>query len=264
MARSFDVRRFREAYDRWIVGGRFNEQPEYYPRYRSRYEGILRRFAVHAPAGPCNVLEIGGGQHALLCNVLWGDRATAADVAVGHLGYLRDNGVATACWNLAEEPAPFEQRFDAVFFAEVIEHLPIPGYVALERVREVLEPGGLMICTTPNFYRLRNVVYVAIGKRIYDHFREAGEGPLGHVIEYDEPRLRWQLDRAGFADVCIELCYFAHQPNNAVFRWMSFLGKPLFMVPRFRDCIVAIARSPSDRTLPPLPQTAGHAASRPG
>ena len=264
MPRKFDSRRFREAYERWIVGGSFNEAPDYYPRYRSRYEGILKRFAVQAGDEPLDVLDIGGGQLALLCAKLWGDRATAADVYVDRLGYLRENGVATLGWNLAQEEPPCERRFDAVFFSEVIEHLPIPGYVALERLRRVLRPGGLLLCTTPNFYRLRNIVYVAIGKRIYDHFREAGEGPLGHVIEYDEPRLRWQLDRAGFSDVRLEMCYFQHQPNQPLFRALSWLGKPLFLVPRFRDCIVAFARTPADGAfpLPPVP-AAAPASTRP-
>lgn len=268
MARPLDVRRFRETYERWIVRGRFNELPEYYPRYRSRYEGLLRRFAAQAGDEPLDVLDIGGGQLALLCSKLWDDRATAADVFADGRGdrresYLRENGVATLGWNLAQEEAPCARRFDAVFFAEVIEHLPIPGYVALERLRRVLQPGGLLLCTTPNFYRLRNIVYVAIGKRIFDHFREPGEGPLGHVIEYDEPRLRWQLDRAGFSDVRLEMCYFRHQPNQPLFRALSWLGKPLFLVPRFRDSIVAFARTPADGSLALPPPQAARASARP-
>ncbi|HZM00038.1 MAG TPA: class I SAM-dependent methyltransferase, partial [Planctomycetota bacterium] len=234
-------------YERWIVRGRFNELPEYYPRYRSRYQGLLERFAAHASPEPCEVLDLGGGQCALLCRVLWGDRAAAADVATGHLDYLRDNGVETARWNLARDETPFARRFDFVFFSEVIEHLPVPGHVALERLRRVLAPGGLLLCTTPNFYRLRNVVYVATGQRIYDHFKLPEEGPLGHVIEYDEPRLRWQLERAGLEVVRLELCYFEHQPVHPLSRLLSLLGKPLFLVPRFRDCLVVIARSAADR-----------------
>ena len=245
MPRPFDVEHFRAAFDRWIVAGRFNERPDYYPRYRSRYEGVLRRFAARAELQPASILDVGGGQLALLCHVLWGDRVMVADVGGEHLEYLRECGVPAARWNLALEEASFGVACDTVFLAEVIEHLPIPGYVALDRLKRVLRPGGMLVCTTPNFYRLRNVVYVAMGRRIFDHFRRPEEGPLGHVIEYDEERLRWQFERAGFPEVDIEMCYFPHTPNEPVFRALSLLGRPLFLVPRFRDCMVVFARAPS-------------------
>ena len=75
MTRPFDVETFRTTYDRWISGGRFIEAPDYYPRYRSRYEAIIQRVATLAPDAPCDVLDIGGGQLALLCQKLWQDRA---------------------------------------------------------------------------------------------------------------------------------------------------------------------------------------------
>jgi SAM-dependent methyltransferase len=243
MGRPFDRDTFRKAYDQWVTGGRFNEEPSYYPRYRSRYEGLMETYAGLAPPGPIDVLDIGGGQYALLTRKLWNDRSAVADVVDDQLGYVRDCGVATHVWNLAMEDAPFEDRFDIVIFSEVIEHLPIPGYIALERLRRVLKPGGLLICTTPNFYRLRNVVYVAIGKRIYDHFKRPEEGPLGHVIEYDRDRLAWAMNRAGFRDVTVECRQCRHQPNDLAFRVMSWLGSPLFLVPRFRDTMVAVGRT---------------------
>src|SRR5262249_35280489 len=140
---------------------------------------------------------------------------------------------------------PLAPGYDAVLFSEVIEHLPIPGYVALDRLKRVLRPGGLLLCTTPNFYRLRNVVYVAAGRRIYDHFKAPEEGPLGHVIEYDARRRCGEFARAAFADAATAMCSFAHAPNEPLFRLLSLLGRPLFLVPRFRDCMVAIARAPA-------------------
>jgi SAM-dependent methyltransferase len=241
MVRPFDLRGFRAAYDEWIVRGQFNEEPSYYPRYRSRYEGLMKRYAELVCPEPVDVLDIGGGQYALLALKLWGDRSAVADVVDTQLGYVRDCGVATHVWNLAKEDAPFEQRFDVVIFSEVIEHLPIPGYIALDRLRRVLKPGGLVICTTPNFYRLRNVVYTAIGKRIYDHFKLPEEGPLGHVIEYDQDRLSWAMQRAGFRNIQVECRQFPHQPNDPVFRVLSWVGSPLFLVPRFRDTMIGVA-----------------------
>ncbi len=243
MSRPFSRTVFREQYEKHIVPGRFNEAPGYYPRYRARYEEVQRCYAGLADPSPAGLLDIGGGQHALLAKVLWGDDATVADVTEDHLGYVRDRGVKTARWNLAAEDPPFEGTFDAVIFSEVIEHLPIPGYVALSRVRRCLRPGGLLICTTPNFYRLRNVVYTAIGKPIFDHFLAPGDGARGHVIEYDVPRLRFQMDRAGLRDQEFRLRQYRHVPNNPLFAALYFLGQPLFLVPRFRENILAVARA---------------------
>jgi 2-polyprenyl-3-methyl-5-hydroxy-6-metoxy-1,4-benzoquinol methylase len=243
MSRPFDRQTFRQAYHRWIVEGRFNEEPWYYPRYRSRYEAILKRFAKLADPQPGRLLDIGGGQHALLAMKLWGDQATVADVVEDHLGYVRDQGVKTVRWDLSREDPPFGEgeTFDYVIFSEVIEHLPIPGSVALARLRRCLRPGGLMLCTTPNFYRMRNVVYVATGRRIYDHFRLPGSGPQGHVIEYDEPRLRWQFERAGFRDVVIDKQNYPHNPTKPIHQVMYWMGYPLNQLPRFRESLVATA-----------------------
>ena len=163
-----------------------------------------------SPARPSRVLDIGGGQHALLAKRLWGDRATLADIAGSHFDYLRQQGVEVVEWNLCSNMQPFVSEFDAIFFSEVIEHLPIPGHVVLERLRIALKPGGVLICTTPNLYRLRNVVYLALGKQMYDYFRMPTDRGLGHILEYSQDHLRWQFERAGFEGVHVELCHLAH------------------------------------------------------
>ena len=243
MARPFDRHLFREAYERWIVAGSFNEEPGYYPRYRTRYEGIFERFAQLADPNPMRVLDVGGGQCALLAKKLWNDNTTVSDVTEERLGYVREQGVQTVRWDLGREEPPFSEPFDAIIFSEVIEHLPCAGYLALERLRRCLRPGGFLICTTPNFYRPRNIAFVLLGKPIFDHFRRPEAGGGGHLVEYDVPRLRWQLDEAGFKDVSIELRQFRHSPNSPVFRVMSWLGQPLFAIPRFRDNLLAVARA---------------------
>ena len=63
------------------------------------------------------------------------------------------------------------------------------------------------------------------------------------MIEYDVPRLHWQFEQAGFKDVSIELRQFPHNPNSLVFRVMYWLGQPLYLIPRFRDNLLAVARA---------------------
>lgn len=241
MARDWNDAKFEERFSALVAGGLFNEEPGYYPRYKSRYRDLLMRYASRAPSEAQDVLDIGGGQFALLCFALWGDRATAADIGGPHLEYLRAQGVETTLWNLCDEGAPFTNRFDFVFFSEVIEHLPIPGHIVLEKVKATLKPGGTLICSTPNLYRLRNIVYMAIGKQIFDHFRMPTDRGLGHVLEYSSDHLAWQLEQAGFRDSSVAFVQMHHSPNNPLFRAMYYLGSPLFLVPRLRDNLVAIS-----------------------
>lgn len=157
---------------------------------------------------------------------------------------MREHGVETVQWNLCKSDQPFEGRFDFIFFSEVIEHFPVPGHIVLEHLRKALKPGGIIICTTPNFYRLRNVVFLALGLRIHDYFHVPENKSLEHVIEYSLDHLQWQFERAGFKDCKIEYCQMHHSPTNQVFRILSWIGYPLFAFPRFRDNLLAIARAP--------------------
>ena len=49
MPRPFDLPKFGAAFERYIVNGEFNETPEYYPRYRSRYERLMWHFSTLVP-----------------------------------------------------------------------------------------------------------------------------------------------------------------------------------------------------------------------
>jgi 2-polyprenyl-3-methyl-5-hydroxy-6-metoxy-1,4-benzoquinol methylase len=242
MSRPWNEALFEQKFDQLVVHGTFNEEPSYYPRYKSRYRDLLRRYAEIAPGAPQDVLDIGGGQLGLLAHALWGDRVHAADIGGVHLDYLRSQGITTTQWNLVANTSPFTAQFDLIFFSEVIEHLPVPGHLVLEKLRGALKPGGTLICSTPNLYRLRNIVYMVLGKQIFDHFRYPTTSGLGHVLEYSEPHLRWQLETAGFGGADIRFVQMHHSPNNPVFRALYWLGSPLFMVPRFRDNLVAVVQ----------------------
>lgn len=253
MARPWNPKEFDTFWERFICqdevqsGGR-----DFYFRYRSRYKTCIQRLAMLAAPSTLDVLDIGGGQLALMCNKLWGDRGVLADIPGPQdlHQYLAKQGVPTLIWNICTSDAPFSDKFDVIFFSEVIEHLPIPGYIALERLRKVLRPGGLMICTTPNLYRLRNVFYMALGVQIFDYFQLPNdETSLSHVIEYSRDHLQWQFEKAGFNRVNIEHCQMHHLPTRPIFRVLSCLGYPLFLVPRFRDNLLAVAYAPVNCSL---------------
>ena len=150
----------------------------------------------------------------------------------------------TVLWNLRRPEQPLVARFDVIFFSEVIEHLPLPGHIVLEKLKRALKPNGVVICSTPNLHRLRNVVFIALGLPIQDYFRMPEGGSLGHVIEYSRDHLQWQFEKAGFKDCHIELCQMHHSSTNPVFRLALWIGYPVFLIPRFRGSLLAIAHAP--------------------
>jgi SAM-dependent methyltransferase len=223
---------------------RWQEEPQYYPRYKERYLAVLREFARTARVTSTDILEIGGGQLAYLSLQLWGrDQACVADISTGCFAGLNERGIDTFQWNVAADDAPCAQKFDVIFLSEVIEHLPVPGHVPLARLRAMLRPGGLLLCSTPNLYRLRNIVYLATGRPLFDHFGLPGEHGYGHVLEYSAEHLAWQFEQAGFTDVKIELRDFSHAPNKPADRALAALGAPLRRIPRYRDNLLAVART---------------------
>jgi SAM-dependent methyltransferase len=248
MTRIYNAKQFDSVYLDLICKGGFSESSDYYRRYRSRYETLIKQYCHLAPPAPLKVLDIGGGQLSLLCNKLWNDDACVSDISGIHLEYPQSQGLKVKQWNLCLDEQPFKEEFDFIFFSEVIEHLPMAVHIALERLKIALKPGGTIICSTPNLYRLRNVVYMALGKQIYDYFRIPKNQGLGHVIEYSIDHLRWQFEEAGFENCTIEYCQMHHSPNNPFFRIMYWLGSPLFLVPRFRDNLLAIAQKPQLHT----------------
>lgn len=222
----------------------WQEEPQYYQRYRERYLAMLRKFAERATEDGLDLLEIGGGQLAYLSLRIWGkDRACVADIEDSCFAGLRKNGIDAFVWNLAAEDPPTDRRFDVIFFSEVIEHLPVPGHIPLARLRSVLRPGGILLCSTPNLYRLRNIVYLIRGHQLFDYFDLPGERGYGHVLEYSTEHLAWQLKRAGFEDFSVQLCDFTHVPNERMDRMLSKLGAPLRKIPRYRDNLVAVAKA---------------------
>lgn len=241
--REFSIKRFDEAFSDMVTSVRWQEEPQYYPRYRERYLAVLRQFAAAAPSDGIDVLEIGGGQLAYLSVKLWArDKACVADIIEGCFPGLNEHGIDTFQWNLALTDSPTSRQFDAIFFSEVIEHLPIPGHVALARLRALLRPGGLLLCSTPNLYRLRNIFYLVAGRPLFDHFGLPGERGYGHVLEYSAEHLAWQFRQAGFNDFDIELRDFTHTPNKPADRILAMLGSPLRRIPRYRDNLLAVAR----------------------
>ena len=242
--RRFDEAAFERALTGLVTGNQWQEVPEYYRRYRARYAALLRRFAGAAPARRADVLDIGGGQLAFLAAAMWDDRGCVADIDDTGFAGLRARGIDTVEWNVAVDDPPFDRRFDAIFISEVIAHLPVPGHIVLRRLRTLLRPGGVLLCSTPNLYRLRNVVYLLSGRPLFDHFDVPAVRSYGPAVEYTAEHLAWQFEKAGFVGTTVSLEDFAHVPNAPFERVLSTLGAPLRRIPRYRDNLLAVGTAP--------------------
>ncbi len=220
----------------------WQESPEYYLRYRTRYEAVLTEIVRTVTPSPARILEVGGGQLAMLSQWIWGDSGSVADITDTCFPALQENGIACRQWNLARDDTPFSESFDIILLSEVIEHLPVPGHIALAKLKALLSPGGSIIVTTPNLYRLRNVAFLMLGRPIFDHFDLPSDRGFGHVLEYSREHLDWQLNKAGFVNYQVYLRDFRHVPNRRSDQVLAALGKPLLLLPRFRDNLIAVAR----------------------
>jgi SAM-dependent methyltransferase len=124
-------------------------------------------------------------------------------VRVDSLGLEPDEELSTGrhyCIDLNEpqnEPRGLG-RYDAVVFAEVIEHLHTAPEAALAFLRKLLLPGGALILQTPNAVSLGKRVKMALGINPFERLRADKLNP-GHYREYTLDELIGFLVGAGFS-----------------------------------------------------------------
>jgi SAM-dependent methyltransferase len=93
-----------------------------------------------------------------------------------------------------------DERFDLIFFCEVLEHFIVDPYNALLEIRRCLRTGGWLLLTTPNVARRENLARMIHGHNLYDPY--SGHGPHGrHNREYSRHEVAWMLGRLGFEPV---------------------------------------------------------------
>ncbi|MGE5273403.1 MAG: class I SAM-dependent methyltransferase [Verrucomicrobiota bacterium] len=109
------------------------------------------------------VLDIGCRFGALTRWYLDGNTLVGVDVDREALQEARSLGIETV-WADAAEVLPFdEESFDVVVLGELLEHLPLPGRTVADAWR-VLRPGGRLVGSVPNAYRLKGRLAFLFGR----------------------------------------------------------------------------------------------------
>ena len=148
---------------------------------------------VAAVGGPGKaVLDLGCRVGALAEHFLAGNEVTGLDVDEHALAIAAERGLTTV-WGDVEQPLPFEDAsFDAVVVGEILEHVRFPDDVVGE-IRRVLKPGGVVVGSVPNAFRLKNRLVFLLG-------RPPEDNPM-HLRMYSPDSIRTELAPIGPAEL---------------------------------------------------------------
>ncbi len=101
------------------------------------------------------VLDLGCRSGALTRHFLDGNDVVGLDVDRAALEKAAQLGIETIVANV-DEPLPFsDASFDAVVAGELLEHLQFPDSLVAE-ARRILRPGGVLVGSVPNAFRLQS------------------------------------------------------------------------------------------------------------
>lgn len=236
---------FDRVYGDTVLGRTFVEYQDYYVGSRPRYRAASQAVAgLGLPPGSRH-LDIGGGQMALLCQKLFGFDPTVGDVTDEAARDVMGQGVGFQRLNLMDDTVGTGGPYDLITLLEVIEHIPCPPYVTLAKLGGLLRPGGWIVVSTPNFFRVRNILRMLAGREVLDIYRYPhGDEALGHQHEYTRAQMIWQFGEAGYADVSCWTYPTGWPGASRGAKLAHLLTRPFNLVSHFRDGLLATARWP--------------------
>jgi SAM-dependent methyltransferase len=138
------------------------------------------------------VLDLGCRSGALTRHFLDGNEVVGLDVDRAALAKAEALGIQPILASV-EEPLPFEgASFDAVVAGELLEHLQFPDGLVSEIAR-VLNPGGVLVGSVPNAYRLQSRLRFMLGRAPEDdptHLHLFSPADVrGLLAEFEDVRL---------------------------------------------------------------------------
>jgi SAM-dependent methyltransferase len=137
-------------------------------------------------------LESGAWLHARLADV--SDSIVGLDLSDEGVSWAKEQGFEAYAVD-AQSPEDVAalglKPADVVVAGEIIEHLDAPGPF-LRAMRELLEPQGLLVVTTPNAYRLLNFLAPASGSELIHPDHTSWHSP--HTLRNLLTRNGWDVE----------------------------------------------------------------------
>jgi 2-polyprenyl-3-methyl-5-hydroxy-6-metoxy-1,4-benzoquinol methylase len=235
---------FDAAYRETILGRHFVEDLDYYRMAGERFWKSFQKIETLGLKPDARVLDIGGGIMAVLLNRLLGCRAVVGDVTSLAREDVQTAGLEFVTVDLFSDELPGIEPVDLVVLQEVIEHIPQPPYLVLNRIRKMLKPGGFLFLTTPNGHRLRNLLYMVVGREILGHYKYPGPGEaLGHQHEYTLAQMRWQMSHSDLKLVSAEYYEDGFKGASTGARIAWTVTKPATLVPHWRNGLMLVGQA---------------------
>jgi 2-polyprenyl-3-methyl-5-hydroxy-6-metoxy-1,4-benzoquinol methylase len=164
----------------------------------SRFEAVVKFFPMYFKGG--DIIEFGAGNgnvaKTLLKSELKIASYTLGDISLSRLkGLLRnlEDGRVTVLPIDAEDiPESADGNYDAIIMIALIEHL-IDPLGAMQRIRQLLKPGGFVYIDTPNIAKYTQRVKLLLGR--FPSTSSMNEGLTtysgAHATLYDEGHLHY-------------------------------------------------------------------------
>ncbi|HEX6903579.1 MAG TPA: methyltransferase domain-containing protein [Thermoanaerobaculia bacterium] len=181
--------------------------PGYYDLVYQRGRGTQwfwhhHRFGVVTeglPAAVGRIIDLGCGPGTFLGNLKTPfEHALGIDLAAPQIAYAQSRYRRTGLEFRVGDVTVLDpgQRFNAAVSIEVVEHLrPEDTQGFFSTLYDLLEPGGTLVLTTPNYRSFWPLLEWLVSKIGPVDYREQ------HINPFDRGRLRREAERAGFVDV---------------------------------------------------------------
>lgn len=173
--------------DAWGVAIDRRHVQHYLDTGRRRFRILIEYIQTSTPSG-ARILEVGAGYSVVLMYLQeLGYRVHAAELPQcleAFSSALIEQKIPVTPWDLhlAEEPLA-GQAFDIVLASEVLEHVQMSLRGAIGRLAPLLAPNGRLVITTPNLYRMNNLLKMVQGRNINESFGDTAVLRHGVVID---------------------------------------------------------------------------------